>query len=376
MSGRYEEGWDAFPAGASLTDIVRIMQDEGWWFPAGTSPVGLSIQAPGRYGYGGRLFTSFNPIIAPDFLAIKLTGGVITDGWISAGLSVGLQANAEPEILFYDTINNRRIVSIRFEVFGVVSVYTGGDGGQTYTLLGKSAQGQFLTDEDFDVECYCKVAGGTSGEVQVRIHTLGNGGTGGPTPAIHLINVNTDPGGVGGFTGHGFGWQALNGSNSSQTYTIDDYRHYDSAGTINNSWLGTSRVQSLLAAGNGATINFTRSNTGVANWQNIINKNVDDTLYLYDPTVGDVNLSTLTSLVNSPTVFWVGVTAFVRQDDATQRFVKNRLISGGVTVDGPSFATPMSYVGNHSVTELDPATGLQFTGAAVNLLTIGVLVFA
>ncbi len=158
-------------------------------------------------------------------------------------------------------------------------------------------------------------------------------------------------------------------------YYLDDLRYHDSAGSLNNTWLGTTRIQGgCIPAGNGGVADFTRSNLGLANWQNIANTSVDDTLYLYDGAAGDVNLSTIAPLVNAPLVFWIGVTGFYRQDDATQITAKNRIVSGSATLDGAAFLTAQTYSADMDILETDPATGVQFTGPAVYALQVGPLV--
>jgi hypothetical protein len=157
---------------------------------------------------------------------------------------------------------------------------------------------------------------------------------------------------------------------------LDDFRSYDTSGSVNNNWLGTCRVQGLLPNGDGATLDFTRSNTGLANWQNVANQNVDDSLYLSDNNPGDYNLSTVTPLVNAPVVYWVAVTSFIRQDDATAVTAKNVLYSDGTLAYGAPFNPPLTYAGDTDIWETDPHTGSQFTGAAVNALQIGPSVYA
>jgi hypothetical protein len=208
-----------------------------------------------------------------------------------------------------------------------------------------------------DMEVFFKSAAGTA-EIEVRLQTV---------PVLHLISET-----IAAFDSAGF----IHQPSSAVHFMIDDFRIYDATGSVNNTWLGTRRAQLNMPGANGATLDFTRSNTGVANWQNWINQAVDDTLYLYTPNIGDVNLSTVTPMTNAAVVAWVQVTSFVRQDDATQRFVKNRIVSSGVTADGASFPTTQSYSADHDVWELDPNTGLQFTSTAVNALSIGLLVYA
>lgn len=384
MSGRYENGFDYFQVSQTGAQICSILSEEGWYFPWGlTNPFGNAEDAvfcysPGRYGYGKRIWLNAliesgrgNPGI---FLALRYVSPT-TEGWTSYGVRIETDNYHTPFLNVYDLTGNNPMVSITFEINGVVDVWQGGPYG---TFLGSSDAGVWRYGVDFDVEVHWKISSST-GEVEVRIHTLGAGGSAaGSVPAVHLVNVNTQPTSATHFNGVGFGWiyRANVFATGQIDVKFDDMRFYDTAGAINNTWLGTMRVQTLLAGANGSVLDFTRSNTGLANYQNIGNLNIDDTLYLYDPNVGDYNLSTPQPLVNTPAVAWVGMLGFYRQDDATQHFVKNRISSSGVIADGASFATPQTYAGDHDVFELDPNTGVQFTGPGVNALQFGPLFYA
>ncbi len=110
-------------------------------------------------------------------------------------------------------------------------------------------------------------------------------------------------------------------------------------------------------------------NGAVANWQCVLNENIDDNLYVSDPTAGHNDLYDGAPLVNNPTIFDVQVVAFVRQTDATQRFYKNQLKVGGLrsgSLDGAR-----TYAGVTDIFELNPATGIGFTGAQVNATQFG-----
>lgn len=364
MSGRDQEGWDWMPLSASSTTIADLMKTEGWYFTSSNPSPGLfSLVSPGRFNYGQALHCSFNA--NESFTALKPIGSHNSaGGWVSAGLKIGPgNGDGFPFLGVYDAVNNQVLAAASLESNGVIKGWRGAPGSGT--LLGASDPGSYFDVTFEDVEAFF-VINSSTGEIEVRVNT---------GAVLSLTNVDTQPGAVAYFDSICFGY--YNGGNSNVDWYIDDLRYYDTAGSINNTWLGTMRVQTCLAAGNGSTTDFTRSNTGLANWQNIANQNVDDSLYLYDDTAGDYNLSTIQPLVNTTApVAWVGLTSFLRQDDATQITAKNRLVSGGVTLDGAAFLTAQTYSGDLDIYELDPATSLQFLGTAVNALQVGVLVDA
>ncbi|HTX50265.1 MAG TPA: hypothetical protein VME40_12850 [Caulobacteraceae bacterium] len=361
MSGRDQEGWDWMPAGASSAQISNLMNMTGWFFSTTTLP-SSQLAAPGRFGYGQALHP--NGINLSQFTAVKPIGSQnSTGGWVSVGYKTGTSnAFAAGFIGVFDAVDNQVLASVSFEANGVIKAWRGSPGS---ALLGASDPGAYLDTVWEDIETFFKV-NASSGEIQVRVNTA---------PVLSLTNVDTQPGSNAYFDSYCFGFH-YPGPGTEADFYLDDLRYYDTDGTINNTWLGTCRVQTCLPAGNGATTEFASSNTALANWQNIANQNVDDTLYLFENTAGDFNLSTLQPLVNSPAVAWVGVTSFLRQDDATQITAKNRIVSGSTTADGAPFMTSQTYAADMDVFETDPATGVQFTGAAVNALQAGPLVFA
>lgn len=356
------EGFDWLPTGISASAVVDYLNMAGWFFSGHTET--LAVSTTGVYGVGQSIgFTNAQIVGGTDMIAVRPIGTHNSaGGWVSAGLNLSRVQDHLPFLGVYDSINNELLCYATFEPNGVVKTYRGPNipffGG---VLLANSEAGQFNDQTDIDVEVHFKV-NTTSGDIEVRINGIS---------VVHAINVNTQPGSLAYFDSICWGWACINNNPVTPSFRIDNLRHYDTTGSLNNTWLGKARVQTLFAAGDGSTIDFTRSNTGLANWQNWVNKNVDDTLYLFDSTATDFNLSTVTPLVNSPTVFGVGLLGFYRQDDATQRTVTNRLLSSGSTFNGAAFNTSNTYTGDLDILETDPATGIQFTGAGLSAVQIG-----
>lgn len=371
------EGWDWIPAAASESTISSLMELNGWFLGGAVSGdvLGASINTTGVYGYGQRLQISYGFANPQSFYAVQPIGRHnSTFGFIGCGLNIsGATGSAVGvQIGVFDAVNNIQLITVSFEVNGVVRVYRGSGRNGTGVLLGNSEANAYLMGVDFDVEIAFKV-NSTTGEVQVKVNTGGVAGS--PTnPVLHLVNVNTQPGANAYFDSIYWGWDR-DSSRQLVAFGIDNWRYYDDQGTRNNTFLGTSRIQTCLTNGAGAHTAFSHS-SGSTNWQAAQNQNVNDTLYVFDATVGDYDLYTFQPLVNSPTVFGVQITSFVRQDDATQRTYKNRVSSAGTISDGAAYLTSQTYTGDSDLLELDPNTGLSFTGAGVNALQGGPLVFA
>jgi len=77
------------------------------------------------------------------------------------------------------------------------------------------------------------------------------------------------------------------------------------------------------------------------------------------------------TILNTPLVHGIEISGAYRQDDATQRFIKNSIQSSGVNAEGVSRAINQSYTFYADIFETDPNTGVSFTGTAANALKIG-----
>lgn len=366
MAGRDQEGFDWMPSGASATLITALMNMLGWFFAPTNQTGGFSLVA-GRFGGQALRIAGINaqPLSVKPLLPATGAGHVA-----NITISVGFKYNAGNLIAQivvgpYDAVAQTFQCAVVFAEFGVVQAWRG-DPRSGGVFLGASDAGAFDDQVWEDAECHF-VVDNSVGEIEVRFQT---------ESVLHLVNVDTQASGNAYCDSWAFTWTFALGE-TGYDFELDDLRVYDNAGSHNNTWLGTMRVQGLLTASNGGTLDFTRSNTGIANYLNIANQNADDTLYLFDGTASDYNLSGFQPLVNSAApIAWVGLSLFQRQDDATQITSKIRISSSGVTHDGAAYFPTQTYSADTEIFETDPNTGLQFAGTAVNALTGGPLIFA
>jgi hypothetical protein len=236
--------------------------------------------------------------------------------------------------------------------FGVLRLRRGNESGTL--LASSSALGTIAFDRWFYLELGFSI--GATASIEVRL----NGVT-----IFDLVDVNNQ--GAGGNPW----WNLFRMCQFNNGWYMDDFYVCDDQGTVNNNFLGNARVRTLLPNGPGDLTEWDRSNTGLANWQNVRNTGIDDTLYAYTPTVGEQDLYTIDPQVYAPTVFGVQLGGFYRQDDATQRYIKNAMKTGGTIYRGAQQATYQSYTYQRDMFELNPYTGLPFTPAEVNGLQIG-----
>lgn len=295
---------------------------------------------------------------------------------LSDDLSVGIQGlrfyigpqnsvfNSKPFIAFYDLSGGlNRLITVACEAFGVVAVYRGHSAASGFfaagTLLGKTRPGIWNQDEWFFLEV--KVFFDTvSGSVQVRLNTE--------------VVLDIDPVNTGGtlFNGHGWGSEGFAGNFSLQKvdFRIQDLYVCDDQGSVNNNYLGNVRVKTQVMVGPGPLSQFSRVGAAT-NWQAASNQDIDNTRYVYDTVVGHRDLYAVDPIVNSPVVYGVQLRAAYEMDDATQRIARNTLQTAGVDSEGIDHYLNQSFTYYTDMFELNPNTGVGWTGAEVNALYVG-----
>ncbi len=110
----------------------------------------------------------------------------------------------------------------------------------------------------------------------------------------------------------------------------------------------------------------------VDNWNAVQNFEEDDTKYILSVTVNDYDLYNMDPNLNSPLVHVLQVRMVAKQDDSTQRILSAKLKISGVEYDNSGgYYLDQTY--SHATVrwELNPATGVSFTGAEVNGLEAG-----
>lgn len=211
----------------------------------------------------------------------------------------------------------------------------------------------------------------TTGSFEVRVNTV---------PVLSLPSVRTADGTlVLPATDPGFDLMKLTviragGSGTdANLYSWDDTYLLTQTGPQNNDYLGNVRAKYMAPVGNSSPLQWTigGSSPAATNWQSVLNTALDDTKYVYASTVGYQDLYSIDPNLNTPQVFGIEVSGAYRQDDATQRWVKNNIKSSGVMATGTAVAINQSYTFYPDIYEIDPSTGVAFSGADVNALLIG-----
>lgn len=346
MTNRMMEGFDWLPAGDPVTPLSMA-----GWYNAGSASFEL-VTANTAFGYGKALQAQGIPV--PTRHLVYPIGAQV-EGFYGLRVHIGHAHAGAALVTFYDMVNAGTQFSVSFHPFGIIRVWR----GFMTTLLATSEPGAFYTDAWFWLEVggVCDPA---AGAVEVRVNTV---------PKITLALANTRATARTAFDAVGFG----HGAGTTLDFRFDDLYFNDPAGAVNNTFLGNSRVKALFTAGDGDSTDFAIGGTAPAasKWQSLLNTSLNDAQFLFSTTNGHKSLSTITPIINAPLVHALQLGGSMRQDDATQRVARNLLKSGGVLVTGADNALDQSWTVYRDTIEIDPATGVQFTGAGANAIQIG-----
>lgn len=377
MANIVTEGFDWFPTGKTTAERQALWGANRFFNPdsAGGMQSTPDVRV-GRFGYG--LAFSINNTFNPGATAWQANGFCVpvyanlAEGFIGFSFfraKTGNTSFTHPGVGFYDAVTGDMQLYIEFGEVGVIKVWRGwptpwGEADP----LGTSTAGAFEEDVWFNVEVYGKI-NDTSGACQVRINTV---------IKVDIVSTDTQRTLVSSFDSVWLGAAQTGGFLSNgANIAIDDFFVNDKTGATCNDFMGNLRVKSQWMIADGSHLDFSIGGTSPAatHWQSIQNNSLTDAQYIFSPTVGDYDLYVPDPNLNSPFVRVLQVRAAMRQDDATQRSAK-MVIKIGATVyeDDVTHFTNQNYTMYFGKWELNPATGVSFTGTEVNGLQAGVKV--
>lgn len=262
--------------------------------------------------------------------------------------------------------------NIGFDQFGTITLITYTNGNPA--IRATSAPWAFVPGNWGYLEVQITPGDSTSGSIEIRMNTV---------PVLVLTGIRTSdgspiaPASLPGITHMGFYINRIGADSFSITvgnqFRFDDYYFLDDAGALNNDFLGNVRVKYMAVIGNATPIQWDIGGSSPAptNWQSVLNLDLNDTRYVVTSVVNDLDLYSVDPNLDTPYVYGIEVSGAYRQDDATQRFVKNVLKSGASQVEGTEHAVNQSYTYYFDIFETNPDTGLPFTGIEANAVDIG-----
>lgn len=152
--------------------------------------------------------------------------------------------------------------------------------------------------------------------------------------------------------------------------SIDDVYIADTAGAVNNSFLGDVAVLTARPSGAGASAQLTPS--AGANWECVDENPMSDTDFVSSDVAGHQDLYVMSDIPTNYEVKGVQTTVRAKKDDAGYRQVRHLVRSAGTTYDGDDRWLGTNYAASVSVFNTDPATGVAWTPAGVNAAEAGV----
>nr|WP_295378346.1 hypothetical protein [Pseudoxanthomonas sp.] len=244
-------------------------------------------------------------------------------------------------------------VTIICDTTGTISAYR----GTTTTLLGTSASAAIVAGAYQHVEAKV-VFDNVAGSVEVRV----NGVT-----VLSLTGVDT----VATASVECSQICVMNTRSASTTnitgWFFDDVFAWDTSGTENNDFLGDRRVRTLFPDGNTASAGWTA--VGAATGYECIDEAVPDEETTYIEAAGGTTPTSEFTLTDLPSVGAIAAVEVVTRSRKTNAGVANlqtSMVSGASVDVGADRPLTEVYTYRSDVSELDPATGVPWTQAAVN----------
>jgi len=357
MTLRIFEGFDFMTAGLSATERARRYAAKGYY----NWNNGIDV-ATGRFAFGKAMWQPLQLVGGGLYGSKVPIKAAVDDGY--AGVAVYVGSGVTNQIggilVFHDGLTDAPQITVLFYQNGIIQVWRGWP--PSGAMLTQTAVAIYQENQWFYGEARCKVDS-TSGIVEVRVNTK----TVIRIPAANTkatANPTYDMIGVGYYNWSVAQWAS---------YGFDDLYFCDTAGTENNSFLGNSRVMTQFVTGNSTPQDFLIGGSAPAAtaWQSVLNTGLDSTKYIHSGTPGDESLFTIEAIINAPMVFGIRVSSAVWQDDATQRTYRNLYKSGATLTEGSDQLTNQTPTFYGDIVEINPATGVGYTGGELNALLIG-----
>lgn len=313
------------------------------WDVGGTTP---STSSTTRFSTG-------KSISLPDNgSASVLTKSVTASSTMIVGFafySAGAGGNASP-VFFYGDSGATSHVNLRHTIT-TLQLYRG-DG----TLLATSPAGVIATNQWLYIEMSATIAD-SGGRVIVKangvtvIDFTGDTKNGGTNTTIDTVVLS-------------------HGNAGANNFLFDDLYICNTAGSVNNTFLGDVRVQTLVPTGAGASTQFTPS-VG-SNWDNVNDLPLVTTTYNSDATSGHRDTYAMGDLISGTgTIFGIQDVLVALKTDAGAASLKAALKSGGTVYYDIAQSLGTSLGESPVIRETDPATSAAWTATNVNALEFG-----
>lgn len=248
-------------------------------------------------------------------------------------------------------------IKAKVNASGALEIYRGGNSGAVFgTLIASSAINEFIVNTWYHIEIKVVLAD-AGGSVEVRkngatiINFSGDTKEAGTETVISRVIVGSD----------------TTTSDHSSTRQ-DDVYILNGAGTVNNNFIGDSRVHNVLPNANGNYSQFVGSDgNSVDNYLLVDETPPNTTDYVGSGTSGNKDSYNFPSLpITATTVRAVGQRAYAANSDAGPRMARNLVRIGGVDYVSADYSLGATYLLFSTMFEVSPATAVAFTPAEFN----------
>lgn len=242
---------------------------------------------------------------------------------------------------------------------GTIKISLGGAAGAG-ALLATSSAVSWVVNTSYYIEFRVKVDNAT-GQVELRRDGVS---------IASATGIDTQNGGT-----TALNRVLLGGAGTAATMNVvyDDFYALDTAGAVNNTFLGDRRVTVLRPTGAGSSTQFTPS--AGANWSVVDDGTGNgDTDYVESATIGHLDLYAMANLGFSPTIInGVQFTLDAKRTDGVARVIKPKIRQAGTNYDWLSNVTLTdAYVKTVQIRETNPATSAAFIASDIDAIEAGV----
>lgn len=162
----------------------------------------------------------------------------------------------------------------------------------------------------------------------------------------------------------------IGGQQGDGNYYFDDLYAGNGVGAVNNSFLGSCRVQTLLPTAAGSSTQLTPS-VG-SNWDNVNDVPYVSTTYNTGNTSGQRDTYAMGDLrAGTGTIFGVQDTIMALKSDAGSVSIKAAIKSGATVYYDTTQSLTANLTDYSALRETDPATSAAWTTASVNAIEFG-----
>lgn len=307
-------------------------------------------------GGGGR---TGNALSKPNAASFYLEKNVPTGATFIVGFAIKVATLAVVTTLIEFMDGATTQIFVRQNADNSLSVVNGSG-----TVLGSSTTAQHLTTASFTYLEFKATINNTTGSYELRA----DGAT-----WISGSGANTRNSANNQATSVRMRWS----DTTANVCNYDDYYICNSAGSVNNDFLGAIKIECKFPSGAGTTTQLTP--TGAASNWDCVNDTTpnDDTDYVASATVGQEDtyaLQDMTATVGTVVGVQYGLRA--RKDDAAVRQIAPVRRHAGTDYVGSTVTLTNSYANYYQLDETNPGTSAPYTISDINNLEAGVRIIA